>query len=32
MSREEKLPDGVLQQLLDELQKRGYDTDRLVFN
>ena len=32
MSREEKLPDDVLQQLLDELRKRGYDTDRLVFN
>lgn len=27
-----KQPDDVLQQLLDELRKRGYDTDRLVFN
>ena len=32
MSREENLPDGVLQELLDKLRKRGYDTDRLVFN
>ena len=32
MSREETLPDGVLQELLDKLRKRGYDTERLVFN
>lgn len=32
MSHEETLPDGVLQELLDKLRKRGYDTDRLVFN
>ena len=30
MSREETLPDGVLQALLDKLRKRGYDTERLV--
>ena len=32
MSREETLPDGVLQELLDKLRKRGYDTERLVFD
>ena len=32
MSREETLPDEVLQELLDKLRKRGYDTERLVFN
>lgn len=32
MSREETLPDEVLEELLDKLRKRGYDTDRLVFN
>lgn len=32
MSREEKLPESVLQELLDKLRKRGYDTGRLVFS
>lgn len=32
MSREETLPDDVLQSLLDQLRKRGYDTSRLVFS
>lgn len=32
MSREAILPDNVLQELLDKLRRRGYDTDRLVFN
>lgn len=32
MSREETLPDEVLQKLLGELRKRGYDTDKLVFS
>ena len=32
MSREAALPDNVLQELLDKLRRRGYDTDRLVFN
>ena len=32
MSREENLSDGVLQELIEKLRQRGYDTDRLVFN
>ena len=32
MSREETLPDEVLQELIEKLRQRGYDTDRLVFN
>ena len=32
MSREETLPDEVLQELIGKLRQRGYDTDKLVFN
>lgn len=32
MSREETLPDEVLQELIGKLRQRGYDTDRLVYS